>query len=139
MNSWWLKGTSMKFTVFITGSVMWLIFCLCVDNASWWRKLRKDILSIFFYFATTPLILPFITGAHSLTKPKHFSSKKLSLFKRVTSRLHIWDTCCIHLCQCGVSGQASVLGRELPLSSVCEAGWARKMVWGWENINSISH
>jgi len=30
----------------------------------------------------------------------------------------------------GVSVQASVLGIELPVSSVCEAGWSRKMVWG---------
>lgn len=129
----------MKFTLFITGSVMWLIFCLSVDNASWWKKLRKDIPSFFFYFATTPLILLFHNTSPLINKPKHFSSKKLSLFKRATSRLHIWDICCIHLCQHGMNGQASVLAIQLPVSSVCEAGWARKMVWGWESINSISH
>jgi hypothetical protein len=34
------------------------------------------------------------------------------------------------VCQRGVSGQASVLDIEPPVSSVYEAGWARKMVWG---------
>lgn len=103
------------------------------------QKTKKRY-SLFFYLFCYYTINFAIHNRSPLSKkPKHFSSKELNLFKWVISRLHIWDTCCIHLCQRGVSGQASVLGIEIPVSSVCEAGWARKMVWGWESINSISH
>ena len=103
------------------------------------KRANKRHSLIFFYFSTTPINFAIHNRSLFTNKTKHFSSNILNLFKRAISWLHIWDTWCIHLCQRGVSGQASVLGTELPVSSVCGAGWARKMVWGWESINSVSH